>query len=489
MRNPHSILTTISILFFTGRYSNVVIAQDSSTQTLSPGKLRSLGEEAMSNRRFDEAVSYYSQAIEAEPHNAVNHYKLFRVHSRMRRLVTALKDITKACEVDPTNKEYRSQKAKALVGLGQCDQAFVVYETILQDLPEDEKVQKDAAEADVCSRQIGRATEHYSQEQWNETVHFFELALGHVEQAPDLLFMKASAEFEKGDYYGVVSSTGKILKTHSNHIEAYQLRGEAYYRLGELDIAIQHFREGLKFDPDHKDCKAGHKAIKATQKKDKRGDDAFSAGKYQDAINNWWMAINYDITLLPFVRPTLLKVIKGHMELAEYDKAIFEAKKHVDNNESIEGLFALGDAQLASELFQEAVNTFHKASEFEPNDRQRETEEKLKKAKIALKQSKEKNYYKILGISRTAKKKDIKKAYRDLALKWHPDKNTDNVEEAEKMFQDISEAYEVLSDDEMKGKYDRGEEVFDNQGGGGGQHGGGHHFFKQGGRHHSFHFG
>merc|ERR1739844_858812 len=98
--------------------------------------------------------------------------------------------------------------------------------------------------------------------------------------------------------------------------------------------------------------------------------------------------------------------------------------------------------------------------EFEPNDRQKETQQKLKKAEIALKQSKEKNYYKILGIPRTADKKTIKSSYRKLALEWHPDKNEDK-EKAEKMFQDISEAYEVLSDEELKAKYDRGEPVFE----------------------------
>ena len=83
-----------------------------------------------------------------------------------------------------------------------------------------------------------------------------------------------------------------------------------------------------------------------------------------------------------------------------------------------------------------------------------------------MKQSKEKNYYKTLGVARNANLKDIKKAYRELALKWHPDKNTDDIEVAEKMFQDISEAYEVLSDKELREKYDRGEPVFENQGGG-----------------------
>jgi DnaJ homolog subfamily C member 3 len=53
------------------------------------------------------------------------------------------------------------------------------------------------------------------------------------------------------------------------------------------------------------------------------------------------------------------------------------------------------------------------------------------------------------------------------------------------MFQDISEAYEVLSDEDLKDKYDRGEDVFENQGGGGGgrQHGNPHQFFNQHFRH------
>ena len=55
-----------------------------------------------------------------------------------------------------------------------------------------------------------------------------------------------------------------------------------------------------------------------------------------------------------------------------------------------------------------------------------------------------KSYYEILEISEDASEADINKAYRKLALKWHPDKNPD--EEAKKCFIEISEAYQVLSD-------------------------------------------
>ncbi|XP_076300471.1 dnaJ homolog subfamily B member 6 isoform X1 [Lasioglossum baleicum] len=65
------------------------------------------------------------------------------------------------------------------------------------------------------------------------------------------------------------------------------------------------------------------------------------------------------------------------------------------------------------------------------------------------------DYYKILEVQRTASSGDIKKAYRKLALKWHPDKNPENLEEANKRFKEISEAYEVLIDDTKRRTYDQ----------------------------------
>ncbi|XP_017093838.2 dnaJ homolog subfamily B member 6 [Drosophila bipectinata] len=64
------------------------------------------------------------------------------------------------------------------------------------------------------------------------------------------------------------------------------------------------------------------------------------------------------------------------------------------------------------------------------------------------------DYYKVLDVPRTATDSEVKKAYRKLALKWHPDKNPDNLDEANKRFRELSEAYEVLSDEKKRRIYD-----------------------------------
>ena len=65
-----------------------------------------------------------------------------------------------------------------------------------------------------------------------------------------------------------------------------------------------------------------------------------------------------------------------------------------------------------------------------------------------------KNYYEVLGVSRDATKDEIKKAYRVMAKKYHPDRNKDD-NDAIKKFQDASEAYEVIGNEESRAEYDK----------------------------------
>jgi DnaJ family protein B protein 4 len=96
------------------------------------------------------------------------------------------------------------------------------------------------------------------------------------------------------------------------------------------------------------------------------------------------------------------------------------------------------------------------------------------------------DYYGVLKVPKTATEDDLKKAYRKLAMKWHPDKNPNNKKEAEAKFKQISEAYEVLSDPQKRQIYDQaGEEGLK---GGVPPPGGASYGFGNGGTAHSFRF-
>jgi len=163
----------------------------------------------------------------------------------------------------------------------------------------------------------------------------------------------------------------------------------------------------------------------------------------------------------------LQKLANAQVETRKFSDAVVTCNRILQkDSSSFEALLLRGEAYLMEDKFQEARNDFNAARQANPNDRRpMEALHRLeRKEKMALR----KDYYKIMGVPRDAEASQIKKAYRKLALVNHPDKHPDEEKELYiQKFQEITEAYEVLSDAEKRGRYDRGEDIDTRQ-----QHGG-----------------
>ena len=142
--------------------------------------------------------------------------------------------------------------------------------------------------------------------------------------------------------------------------------------------------------------------------------------------------------------------------------------------EHVDGILGMAEASLKDENYEEAVRLFNKAFE-NSGQSDRSILEKLQKAQRLLKQSKSKDYYKVLDVPRDADAKTIKKAYRKATLKSHPDKGG-----SEAAMASVNEAYEVLSNPELKARFDNGDDPNDptsGQGGGPSGQGGFHPYY------------
>lgn len=453
----------------------------------SVGKIRSSADVAFANGDMNEALKLWNKVIEMEPKNDNNFYRRFRIYLRLQKLKEALADLNSALSIKADNTNALLQRAKLYMKMGKCSEAESDYMKLKSLEPQNTENIKGWQEANQCSLAIKEAEKAFENQQWERSKHFLTTALKWADHSVTLLLKKAICSFSLEDYYETISETGKLLKFEADNIFALEIRGKSYYQLGEIESAMNHYRMGLKYDPEHDGCKKAYRNVKKIRDNIKKSDEAFQKEDWENAIKALNILKDSDSRLLNI--RAYLDLSSAYRGINKLEEAISYAKKVIENDRSnVEGYKRLADALVDKSEFDEAIKVLRRGDEVLGGNQ--DIQEAIRKVEAALKQSKQKDYYKILGVSRNAKLKEIKKSYREMALIWHPDKHTGEEEKtkAEAQFQLVAEAYEVLSDQDLRGKYDRGEEVFANQGGGQQQQHGFNPFGHQGGQQHFHHF-
>lgn len=196
----------------------------------------------------------------------------------------------------------------------------------------------------------------------------------------------------------------------------------------------------------------------------------FKQGKFAEAVEEFEKCLEMDSMNMHYNSTLLLNIAICQCKLGKNDLAIPALNRAIKYNPRYaKALVKRGEVNLALENFNEAIRDFSEASEHDSTGFG--VQEKLKNAQAAAKRAKKKDYYKILGVSKQAQEPEIRKAYKKLALKWHPDKHNGSDEDrakADKMFREINEAKDVLTDREMRDKYDNGMDLDQIKSGGGG---------------------
>ena len=289
---------------------------------------------------------------------------------------------------------------------------------------------------------------------------------------PDSNLAKLEALLRSGKVQEALNYSQELMRSYSSSPEYLVLRGRCIFLNGSAENAKKLFMEALRLDPDFSKAKDQVKLIRAIERTKEEGNKAFTSGNAREAIECYSRALQMDPQNQNYNSVLLANRAAAYMKLKDYMKALEDLNKAISYSPNYtKAYMRRGNVRMQMEEYDEALKDYNEVKNRDPNHP--EVDNCIRLAQDKSRRASKKDYYKILGVDKSASDSEIKKAYRKLALKWHPDKHSGTPEEkarAEKIFKDINEAYGVLSDQQKRQRYDMG---VDEEGMGGFDMGGG----------------
>ncbi|RKP36229.1 hypothetical protein BJ085DRAFT_4434, partial [Dimargaris cristalligena] len=481
----------------------------------------------------------YQEALDTDATQPLIYFKRAAVYLSKGRSVAALADLNQALQLNPNFEPALTQRGKLLTRRGQFGQARADWEH-LQKLasatPPSEEAQKALDQLQTAERGFENTKAALEAAKYSRCVQTSSDALKIATQMTELYELRADCYLRQGNAEKAVADYSRAVQIDSSQLAVVRKVSQLYYFIMyQPTKAIAAIKICLNSDPDNKACKAIFRQIKKIEKQIQAVEKDYSKNKFNTAAKTL-TAFHLAQTKRKGEDETapqgLIQELEGQVRevLAQLgvpadlkksskaaDGAVPErllAKLHAlacrcfagfKKNEpgvtwctsaldlspnDAELLLLRADMYLALEDGEKAFQDLNRAKDQQAagtaqlnTQQQRELQQKLHKAQQLQRQAQRKDYYKILDVPKDATQAQIKKAYRKLAQKWHPDLYNGDLSEAEvnAKMGEINLANEILSDEEKRSIFDQGGDPADptgNNGAGGGGHGG------EGGFHH-----
>jgi len=424
-----------------------------------------LGDAALAAGHPQEAIDHYSIALKQSPNDISILYKRATVQLSRGRPTEALQDLNTVLSLKPDFVSAILRRGKLYLQMGRFNQASVDFQAVKNLQPGTTLVDDSLATMNRALQLQKESQKYIDSGKTQSALETLKHLLDLIPDDTNARLERASIALQLLNYNLVLEDTMRVLKQDGKSLDALYLRGRALYYLGEKDTAIKFWREGLRYDPENKKCQTQFKNAKKFDKLVEEGKNSIELSEWDKALTKLSAAIEIDPQATYYITSLQLLKCKAYLNLQQGENAIKECTQVLDSeistNDQVEALILRAEAKLLKSDFDAAIADYRKARELDP--RNGRIQQGLMNAEKKLKMSKRKDYYAILGVERNAPSNVIKKAFRKLAMEFHPDRiKVDTEEEKKKVEQryvELNEAYEVLSDDEKRKRYDSGEDV------------------------------
>ncbi|OQR78816.1 dnaJsubfamily C member 7-like [Tropilaelaps mercedesae] len=414
-------------------------------------------------KKYAQALPLYSEAIQLCPDNATLYNNRAACHLMLNHYEEALSDCQESLKRDPANVKALMREAKCYQLLGDPAAGSRSLARVRSLDPNHTDLPKETRAVENLQNNITEGDKAYAKGDYRKCAYCMERALVQSPGCPKFKLLRAECLVYLMRLTEARNIALDLIRFDNSNADAYFVRGLILYYEDNVEKALQHFQQVIRLAPDHSKAARSFKQCKNLRAEKERGNELFKKGLFQDAYSIYTAALAID----PLNKLSNAKLHCNRAQccvrLNRHDEALADFTKAIELDRNYTKAYTRrAQCYQDMEMYEEAIRDLEYVYQ---NDRTRENKRLLENAKLELRKSKRKNYYKILGINKNASLDDIKKAYKKAALKHHPDRHAHASEnekrDQEKKFKELGEAYAILSDPRKKAHYDNGLDMDD----------------------------
>ncbi|XP_017784756.1 PREDICTED: uncharacterized protein LOC108568285 isoform X1 [Nicrophorus vespilloides] len=407
-----------------------------------------LGKQFLARGQLSDALTHYHAAVEGDPRNYLTYFKRGTVYLALGKSKNALSDLDKVLELKPDFTAARVSRGEVHLKQANYDLAQLDFYNVLQVDPYNEKANELIHRIDPAKEREQLAKYYYGNNDYNSAIHTLSEAIEISPQAARLYELRSEMHMENNDFLSAAADIKAATKLQSDNTDGYFKLANLLYQMGHATDALKSIRECLKLDPEHKDCFPLYKKIKKVEKFLTQSETYKEEGNFVECIASAEKAFKNEKDVQMIILESQKLLCHCYMKDEQTSEAVSACSDVINVQQDLNVYCDRAEAYIMSDLFDDAIRDYKSALEIDQNFER--AKEGLQRAQKLQQQSERRDYYKILDVKKSATKKEIVKAYRKQAQKWHPDNyqlDEKMKKIAEKKFIDIAAAKEGQIDD------------------------------------------